>query len=397
MQSAVTIFKCVNWRTVLIWSTCLLVVHFLLSFDINTQPKEDGNFPGVHTTPTTGGPVPESPKLFDPQNDIIAADAYVEPSPVLGDQYDSPLDAIPNRKKPPSVYPTTSVIDDAANANEWPEDEIPDTNDPADDEEYVAICLAAKDQSHDLPEWLTHHYHHIGIRRFYIMDDGSNPALSSFEYGIPKSALTFHYQDPATRTAWQQLAFYSECNSWYGSNHTWIAYIDTDEFLEITAPNETLVSILKGFDPDKTVGALGVNWKTHTSAGILTRPESARKSFTTCMSDPVGEVHGDNTHIKSIVRTSSFAASYNPHKFTLIEGTMTVGEHGDVINTDAFRNPITRDRIALHHYVVKSKEEYEEKMHRGNAMSQPKSKEFWDHVENDEPLEECTEMARFSP
>ena len=35
-----------------------------------------------------------------------------------------------------------------------------------DDEEYVAICMAVKDQSLDLPEWLIHHYHHLGVRRF---------------------------------------------------------------------------------------------------------------------------------------------------------------------------------------------------------------------------------------
>lgn len=33
------------------------------------------------------------------------------------------------------------------------------------DDEYVAICLAIKDQRLDLPEFLIHHYHHLGIRR----------------------------------------------------------------------------------------------------------------------------------------------------------------------------------------------------------------------------------------
>jgi hypothetical protein len=40
--------------------------------------------------------------------------------------------------------------------------------------EYVAICLAVKGQSRDLDEFLTHHYHHTGIRRSHIM-----------EYGVP--------------------------------------------------------------------------------------------------------------------------------------------------------------------------------------------------------------------
>ena len=45
-------------------------------------------------------------------------------------------------------------------------------------EEEVALCLAIKDEYHDLTEWLVHHYNHHGIRRFYIMDDGSHPKMS---------------------------------------------------------------------------------------------------------------------------------------------------------------------------------------------------------------------------
>ena len=37
--------------------------------------------------------------------------------------------------------------------------------------EDIAICLSVKDQYADLTEWLTHHYHHLSIRRFYIMDE----------------------------------------------------------------------------------------------------------------------------------------------------------------------------------------------------------------------------------
>ena len=68
---------------------------------------------------------------------------------------------------------------------------------PGDDEECVALCLAVKDQVEDLPEYFTHHYYHLGVRRFYIMDDGTDPPLSTAkgpgEWGIPDSAITFHF------------------------------------------------------------------------------------------------------------------------------------------------------------------------------------------------------------
>jgi len=72
---------------------------------------------------------------------------------------------------------------------------------------------------------------------------------------------------------------------------------------------------------------------------------------------------------------------------------VTVGENGDVVNTEAFRVP-TRYRLALHHYAVRSKEEYEERMSRGNDA--PKDQKFWDHVEH-LPHVECPEMAVYDP
>jgi Glycosyltransferase family 92 len=267
-------------------------------------------------------------------------------------------------------------------------------------EEYVAVCVAMRNQTRDLPEWLTHHYHHLGIKRFYIMDDGSDPPISSYklDYGIPESAVTFHYQPRDTRVVNQQMIFYQQCQEWWGSNHTWIAYIDGDEFLEATG-DESLEDILRSFDPDETVGALGVHWKMHNSNGLLTRPESCRKGFTTCLWDsPADYSEGtdDNHHIKSIVKTSKFLHWSNPHKFDLKDGANTVTEHGDVVTTPAWRSPITRDRIALHHYAVKSRQEYEEKMMRSNAMSEPKGEWFWDHMENT-PTTICTEMAQYDP
>lgn len=67
---------------------------------------------------------------------------------------------------------------------------------PPDYEEYMAICMAVKDQPMDLPEFFTHYYFHLGIRRFYIFDDGSEPPLSTASYPIPSSAITWVYFQP---------------------------------------------------------------------------------------------------------------------------------------------------------------------------------------------------------
>jgi hypothetical protein len=150
-------------------------------------------------------------------------------------------------------------------------------------EEYAAICMAVKDQYLDLPEFFIHHYHHLGIRRFYIMDDGSNPPLSSFtDYGIPRKHLTFHYWNRTTDHVHDmQDHVYNACVNLYRDKHAWIAFLDADEMLEMTG-EETLTEMLQRLEKNRHVGALGVSWQTHSSNHLLTRPASMRKAFTDC-------------------------------------------------------------------------------------------------------------------
>lgn len=267
--------------------------------------------------------------------------------------------------------------------------------------------MAVKEQALDLQEFFVHHYYHVGIRRFYIMDDGSSPPLSSFEYpGVPRSVLTFDFQDPSMRTTEQFMAqpqIYSRCMDSYGDKHTWMAFIDADEFFELTS-SETLQSILEDFEAKEHVGALVVNWKQHTSGGLITRPESARKAFLECVSDAdywhKGELlPADNKHIKAIVKTSKALSPLGAHMWNLKDGTYSAGEHGDWIDPETWgwRSPITRDRITLHHYVVKSRQEFLEKLHRGNAQDNPKRENFWNLVEHVWPHVRCTEMAKYNP
>jgi len=177
-----------------------------------------------------------------------------------------------------------------------------------------------------------------------------------------------------------------------------MAFIDSDEFFE-TPGNETLRQILTKLDANPKVGALGVNWQMHTSSGLLKRPKSARKSFVHCLwDDPEnGGVNSNNTHVKSIVKIEKALRPHNPHLWVLKDGAQTVGENNDAIVSEAFRSPITRNRIALHHYAGKSREEYEAKMHRGNAMDDPKGEYFWNSLEHYLPHVNCTAMAKYNP
>ncbi|KAM4068028.1 hypothetical protein HRG_009677 [Hirsutella rhossiliensis] len=167
--------------------------------------------------------------------------------------------------------------------------------------------------------------------------------MSSFvdTLGVPASAIEFHYNTVDERTR--------------------------------RAPKHSK-TLLKGFEPIQVIGAVGVSWRLHTSNGQEVRQPSVRKAFTECISDD--EEHNgegtDNRHIKSIVRLRDYHAASTPHYFLLNNDAITVGEHGDLVK-DSFRLPPTRDRLAIYHYAVKSREEMEAKMSRGNGMDQPKA------------------------
>ncbi|GAM88319.1 hypothetical protein ANO11243_063520 [Dothideomycetidae sp. 11243] len=265
-----------------------------------------------------------------------------------------------------------------------------------DHDEYLAVCLFVRDQRRDLPEFLQHHYHNIGIRRFYILDDGSTPPLSNFAatFGIPEEAIDFIYENrTAGPHARAQVDRLHDCGKVWAVNNTWVAFIDTDEFLWLHE-NESLESMLRQLTETRPeVGALGVNWMIHTSSNVRYRAPSCREAFLECIWDDPEQngMSSDNKHIKSIVRADSFGTMINPHKFNLLHDRITVGEKGDEVTHFAFRQPITRDRIGLHHYAVKSWEEFEEKLSRST-----KDWWFWNHVEYDQPHQACPEMLRYT-
>jgi hypothetical protein len=135
-----------------------------------------------------------------------------------------------------------------------------------------------------------------------------------------------------TKDMEMQPIFYNDRIQNWGSKHTWMGFVDTDEFFDTPGP-ESLPEILKSYEANASVGALGVNWRTHTSNGLLKRPLSNRKSFTTCIIDEVAPngVVSDNLHVKSIVKTSAYINPESPHTFHLKDSAITVGEHGDEV------------------------------------------------------------------
>ena len=287
---------------------------------------------------------------------------------------------------------------------------------PGDDKEYVALCMAVKAQVEDLPEYFRHHYYHLGVRRFYIMDDGTDPPLSDAkgpgEWGIPDPAITFHYFNRSERQGSMQHAMYAHCHEWHGHQHKWFGFFDADEFLSMTSHHtplsdgereETLVSFLQTFDADPSVGAIALNWLMHTSSNLTHKPATGgvRANFRRCLDNaPDNEAIDDNnTVVKCFVKSSHFNGG-GMHTFNLKNGSRHVGELGPgddaSVSLPWTRKPVTHTRIALHHFGFLSREHYAEKVQRGNAFDVQRTWSQWESVQNGSSVE-CEELAAYYP
>lgn len=271
---------------------------------------------------------------------------------------------------------------------------------PADNEEYIAICLGVRDPDIDISEWFTHYYHHHGIRRFYVIDDGSEPPLSEREniYDIPSSAITFDYisRDERPKDI-QKYMFMERCTKPNRGKHTWMGYLDADEFIEMREPNvykrpKTLVQWLKAWETHPDIGAVAAQWLTHNSNGLEKRPlTSCRKAFTRCI---VNDDEGDNKHVKMFAKLDLVEDFESVHWVITGNGTRQVGEHGD--DTGPRRFPITHDYWAIHHYGIKSKEQFDEKHARNAALDFPTADDLFDRVNSFDSYD-CPVLASYYP
>ena len=248
--------------------------------------------------------------------------------------------------------------------------------------EHLAICLVVRNQSIDMPEFFVHHYHHHGVRRFYVYDDGTVPQLVDKPYvdnwGIPDQHIDFTYVQPedVLNRGRLQADLYTDCAVRARGKHKWVAFLDPDEFLEMRGENPpSLIDFLKEYEKDDEVGAVAVHWLNHNSDDVIEKhPGESRKVFKKCIGNtPLVEDpeendsnvcgHGYNRNIKTFVRTDRFEAIENIHWVKVTNGHKEVTEHGDTVWTWCHK-PITHDKWALHHYMTKSWEDWELKLGR---------------------------------
>lgn len=234
----------------------------------------------------------------------------------------------------------------------------------------LAICTMVKDERPYMAEWFAFHAL-VGVSHFRVYDNGSTDGTLAL-----LAQLASHYDIEVL--PWtvegierQQSAFNDACRALAG-RHDWVAFLDADEFL-FDPQWRPLPSWLDTLDED--VGAVAVNQRVFGSSGLIGIDDDdlVLRRFT----KRAAVEYSENFWVKTIARPECVATFQFSHTAHLRSGryVMTDGTARQVAGTHpAQAAVVARHGPVLHHYILKSWDEYQRKQKRGAVSDQGKVK-----------------------
>jgi Glycosyl transferase family 2 len=222
----------------------------------------------------------------------------------------------------------------------------------------IALCGIVKDEIHAIVEWLAH-YKALGFTDFLIYDNESTDGTSDVLRALDAAGELIHIEWPhdvglrPQRLAYEHARRHSEVD--------WLAFFDADEFLVLHADSR-IDSFLSRFDPD--VSAIAINWTVFGSGGQKHyRPTPVIERFTDALPE------GAKLHltVKSIARRATLKGNW-VHRVKIGSGRYVTpsGRNVSFLSSRAAREQDVTV-AAIHHYAIKSIEEFAIKRVRGDA------------------------------
>jgi hypothetical protein len=224
----------------------------------------------------------------------------------------------------------------------------------------LAICTLMANERPYVEEWLAFHRAQ-GVTLFRIYVDRTRPDLP--EDGTARLLSTMardfnidvvDWTEPGPR---RQVAAFDDGLASLQDRAEWVAFIDADEFL--FHPDMPMAEWLDGI----TAPAVAVQQTVFGSMGRLTKPAGlVTESYTLRAT----RSYAEHQWFKSIVRPDRAGTFHNSHMARVVGGYIL----GDGSDLYCPTTPGCADRIAttgprLHHYMIKSREEWLAKKAKG--------------------------------
>lgn len=235
-----------------------------------------------------------------------------------------------------------------------------------------------KNDQEYISEWLDHH-RELGVDHFYLYDNESTPRYENlgedvtitywdenyyFEPIPPKfnpkyynletmanadytELTTTHWPNSPERHS-KQFKAYQHCLNEYGDKHEWIAFIDSDEFINILE-GYTLKEVLDHFNKPE-LGQLLMKWRVFSSSGHQTKQPLQKEAYTDWYPD---------YQVKPFVKPDKILAVKSLHILPTYPAFYTTTEDG-ILDTRVSKNTHSSKVIWINHYWSRSRQDFEE-------------------------------------
>ena len=235
----------------------------------------------------------------------------------------------------------------------------------------LAIVAIFKDEARYLKEWLDYHLL-AGVEHFYLYNNDSSDNYAEVLAPYVETNLVTLINFPGKM---MQIPAYDDALRRFRFFCRYMAFIDLDEFI-FPRTGQSIVEIADEiFSHDDKAAGLAINWQIFGSNNLQTADYSrgVLERFTRraprdwLPAENVSKEYSyGNTLVKSIVDPRKVDFIPNPHCAIYFGNFRAVNENGKVVE-EFINAPVTVDKIAVHHYYLKSHEESSAKLVRGRA------------------------------
>jgi hypothetical protein len=192
---------------------------------------------------------------------------------------------------------------------------------------YLSVVATVRNEDIYLSEWIEYNLL-MGVQHFYIYDnESSDNTKEVLKPYVEKGLVTYIYYPGEDK----QIEIYNVALKNFGSDSTWLMYIDVDEFIKIKT-GKKLIDYIK---ENEGYSQLIFQWVCFGSSNYKTKPEGL------VIENFIKRQEGYDSTMKSIVKSSTVLLA-DVHKHSVL------GKYKEVPYEEAQCN----------HYYCKSEEEF---------------------------------------
>lgn len=218
----------------------------------------------------------------------------------------------------------------------------------------LAAMVRVKDEARFLPEWLAYHVV-LGVEHAYVYDNNSSDDIASVMAPFVEAGYATIIPWPTTPIS---PSAHNDFLERYGRQCRWVAFLDADEFLVEHSPGALRATL----DAQARRPAVAVSSRYCGSAGHETIPPGL-------VVDRFDRAAARlNDHVKVIARPAEIHRYRNPHNFYYRFGRLARTPDGRRVFGTFVRADGEPD-LVLHHYLYRSREDYERKSRRTYATA----------------------------